>query len=565
VKARTAALAALCTLAAASTASADFVPEAGSPYTTGADPYGIVAGDVNGDGRPDAAVVNGTSSNVSVFLRQAAGGFAQEAGSPFAVGAGPNLAALADFNGDGRLDLAVSSYNSPGVVTVLLRQAGGGYALETPVTDGGGQLTAIATANFNNDSLPDLAVTRSSGQVAVLLRSPGGGFSVEGGHLVGANPADVAVGDFNGDGRPDLAVTNAAGAVSILLRNGLGTAFVPEEGSISVGPDATGIAAADLDGSGGDDLAVTSYGGNTVSVLLRNAGAGFTAEGSPIPVPGGPLGVAAGDFDGDGRNDLAVASNAAGAVTILRRQPAGAFAAVQSITVPRAYRIAVADFDGDARRDLAVSADTNPGSMHVFVSPGQQPPPPAPTPTPTATPLPEPVAGRAVNALPKSGTVKVRRPGSKRFTTLREGEQIPVGTTVDTRKGRVTIIAAAGAGKPPARSDFFGGLFKLSQARAKVPTTTLTLTEALACSKKTARASASKPKKRRLWGDGKGRFRTKGRYAAATVRGTRWLVEDRCGSTLTRVTTGVVAVRDQAKRKTVLVRKGGRYIARGKR
>ena len=59
-----------------------------------------------------------------------------------------------------------------------------------------------------------------------------------------------------------------------------------------------------------------------------------------------------------------------------------------------------------------------------------------------------------------------------------------------------------------------------------------------------ARASAAaKAKVRRLWGDGKGRFRTKGKFAAGTVRGTKWLTEDRCGSTKIHVTRGRVAVR----------------------
>ena len=78
-------------------------------------------------------------------------------------------------------------------------------------------------------------------------------------------------------------------------------------------------------------------------------------------------------------------------------------------------------------------------------------------------------------------------------------------------------------------------------------------------------AAATKKKKRRLWGDGSGRFRTKGKHSAATVVGTKWLVEDRCGSTLTRVAKGRVRVRDFAKRKTVVVRAGKKYVARARR
>ena len=110
VKARmtAAALAAALLLVGAASAWAAFVIE-GSPYTVGNDPYSLKAADFNGDGRPDVATINGSTDDVSVFLRQAGGGFAQEAGSPISVGAGsgPSGAAVGDYNGDGLADLAV--------------------------------------------------------------------------------------------------------------------------------------------------------------------------------------------------------------------------------------------------------------------------------------------------------------------------------------------------------------------------------------------------------------------------------------------------------------------------
>ena len=78
-------------------------------------------------------------------------------------------------------------------------------------------------------------------------------------------------------------------------------------------------------------------------------------------------------------------------------------------------------------------------------------------------------------------------------------------------------------------------------------------------------AQAAKAKSRKLWGDGKGKFRTRGRYSSATVRGTIWLVQDTCEGTLTRVRQGVVSVRDSARGKTVLVRAGRSYLAKPRR
>jgi hypothetical protein len=158
------------------------------------------------------------------------------------------------------------------------------------------------------------------------------------------------------------------------------------------------------------------------------------------------------------------------------------------------------------------------------------------------------------------GTVRIRLPGTNRFIELEEGRQIPVGTVVDTTKGRVTLVAAGGQ-----EATFYDGIFRIGQGRGARPLTTLTLVEALSCPRAGRASAAAKKKKRRLWGDGRGRFRTKGKHSAATVVGTKWLVEDRCTSTLTRVTQGRVSVRDFVKKKTVTVRAGKKYVARARR
>jgi CSLREA domain-containing protein len=191
--------------------------------------------------------------------------------------------------------------------------------------------------------------------------------------------------------------------------------------------------------------------------------------------------------------------------------------------------------------------------------------PPAPQPSqPSPGGLPAPVLHETVNAIPARGTIKVKRPGAKRFRKLAvNGAQLPVGTTVDALKGRVTIVAASDDGGGTDTAVFYGGIFKIGQTKGKKPTTILSLTEKLSCPKAgSASIAATKKKKRRLWGDGEGKFRTKGKHSAATVVGTKWLVEDRCKSTLTRVVRGRVSVRDFAKKKTVIVRRGKRYIAR---
>jgi hypothetical protein len=160
--------------------------------------------------------------------------------------------------------------------------------------------------------------------------------------------------------------------------------------------------------------------------------------------------------------------------------------------------------------------------------------------------------------------VKVKKPGKKGFKTLKVGEQIPVGTTVDTTKGRITLVTA-GKGSSTSQGDFYDGIFKIGQAK-KSKLTTLTLTQKLSCAGASKAASAARKKKRRrrLWGDGRGSFRTKGRHSAATVVGTKWLVQDTCTTTLTKVLRGKVKVRDFVKRKTIMVKAGHKYVARAR-
>jgi hypothetical protein len=552
-----AALVAVLLLVGAASAWAALVPE-GSPYTVGNDPYSLNAADFNGDGRPDVATINGTSSDVSVFLRQAGGGFAQEAGSPISVGAGsgPSGAAVGDYNGDGLQDLAVSTFVA-GNVSVLLRQPAGGFALEGGAPISVGSVRAIASGDFNSDGRLDLAVATNSSQLIVLLRNAQNtGFTTGPSAAIGSTPAGIAVGDYNGDGLADLAIANRGSASATILLQAAGGTLSPEA-AVPVGNDPVGIVAADFDGNGRADLALPNYTPGTVSVFLRDGqNTGFTAE-PPITVSTGPAGIDAADFDRDGRPDLAVAANS-GAIEILHRSAAGGFTRDQPIPLAGAVNdVAAADFDGDARPDLAATSYTDAAAdtFSAFLNPAP------------VIPLAAPVAGKSVNVERESGTVKIKRPGGKRFVTLTGEAHIPVGSSIDTRHGRIGITAAQGKGKT-ATADFYDGLFKLTQTKGKKPIATLALIEKLTgckASGKKATAAKKKTKKRRLWGDGKGHFRTKGRNSAATVLGTKWLVEDRCTSTLTRVARGRVQVRDFVKHKTVIVKKGHRYIARAKR
>jgi hypothetical protein len=196
------------------------------------------------------------------------------------------------------------------------------------------------------------------------------------------------------------------------------------------------------------------------------------------------------------------------------------------------------------------------------IAPAPTPTPsPTPTPAPTPTPSPAPTFHQDVVVQP-SGTVKVRKPGTNTFVTVSAAAEIPLGSTVDTTHGTVVLSSVPKPGAAPQSAKFYAGIFKVTQPGG---ITQLALTQPLAPCGAHASAAAKKPKTRRLWGDGHGAFRTTGRYSSATVRGTKWLVQDSCAGTLTRVVRGVVAVRDDVRRKTLVLRAGKKYLARPRR
>ena len=176
-----------------------------------------------------------------------------------------------------------------------------------------------------------------------------------------------------------------------------------------------------------------------------------------------------------------------------------------------------------------------------------------------------PVNGRTITIEPKGGKVLVRAPGEPRFRPVQELEAIAIGSAVDTTEGKARI-ASANVEEIPQSAAFFGGVFRVLQARGKTLTTMRLLdAEFESCTSAAAeRATASAAGRRgnnHLWGSGKGNFRTEGNNGSATVRGTIWYVADRCESTFFKVNRGVVAVRDFILGRTITLRAGGTYLA----
>ena len=187
-----------------------------------------------------------------------------------------------------------------------------------------------------------------------------------------------------------------------------------------------------------------------------------------------------------------------------------------------------------------------------------------------------PVIGKSLNATSVKGKVLVRLPNGHGFVALSGAQQLPVGTQIDARRGTIKLVAASATAGKTQTGTFSGAVFKLGQAangRDKGLTTLSLLEGAIrggpsyaSCRARRAGGAHIAAVNRRtlqlLHATAKGRFKTRGRYAAATVRGTIWDTADRCDGTLVRVRRGAVTVTDVVRHKTVTVRAGHSYLAK---
>ena len=188
-------------------------------------------------------------------------------------------------------------------------------------------------------------------------------------------------------------------------------------------------------------------------------------------------------------------------------------------------------------------------------------------------PLPPPVLGRLVNLAPLAGQILVRIPGGSGFTDLTDLRQVPVRSLIDATNGLVELTSATTRAGVTQTGRFTEGRFQVRQSTSPKQRglTELRLSggdfKACRASKSGGPVTAAARRKsrrvvRRLRSNAKGRFRTRGRYSAAAVRGTQWLTADRCDGTLTRVTSGRVAVRDFRRKRTIILRAGQSYLAK---
>ncbi|MBF0124635.1 MAG: VCBS repeat-containing protein, partial [Magnetococcales bacterium] len=346
------------------TASTDSVSFAtATKHAVGSYPYSITSADFNSDGRLDIASSNYSSNNVSVLLGQASGGFAPAVN--YSVDSYPYSIASADFNGDGRWDIASVSQNS-NRVSVLLGLASGGFATVASYATGNSPVSVIS-ADFNGDGRWDIATANQySNNVSVLLGLASGGFATAANYTVGTYPSSVTSADFNGDGWVDIACTNnGSNDVSVLL--GQATGDFSAAVNYSVGSYPCSITSADFNGDGRPDIASGGQYSNKISVLLGQE-KGF---GTPVSYDVGSSSttIISTDFNGDGRWDIASSDQYNNKVSVLLGKATEGFATAVSYSVGDSGPASIisADFNDDGRRDIA-TANRYSGSVSVLLA-----------------------------------------------------------------------------------------------------------------------------------------------------------------------------------------------------
>jgi hypothetical protein len=275
---------------------------------------GIVAGDLNNDGNPDLAVANYNSSDVSVLLGKGDGSFQNAITVSLHGGHGASGIVAGDFNHDGKLDLAVTNTRDSDI-SILLGQ-GTGY-FDTAVAhslNGPSGAYAIGTADFNHDGKLDLAVGNGDQSVvSVLLGNGDGTFQTAQSidiHEQRGSMLGMAVGDLNGDGISDIATANSIDdTISVVLNNGDGTFQDAVSYHISAGGSYPAGIALLSHPSGPADLVVTNQLSKSLNIFVNRGNGTFYP---PIDVPNAgadPGGLAVADFAGNGRNQVAIAND----------------------------------------------------------------------------------------------------------------------------------------------------------------------------------------------------------------------------------------------------------------
>ncbi len=271
----------------------------------------MISSDFNNDGKADLAY--GNPGSVKVLYGDGSGGFPTT--NSFVVSSSPSSICSADFNGDGKTDLATANSGNPGIISILLGDGAGNFSTHADFFAGSLGLWAITSGDFNGDSKVDIA-TSNYDSLWVLLGNGSGSFGTAIEYKAGAELISICSKDFNADGFADIAVSNTnSNDVSVLLSKGASGLFNPAI-SYPAGSMPWSVISADFNSDGKSDLAIADVGNNSVSVMLGSGTGSFSAAYT-FTTDSNPWAILSADFNGDGKPDLATANENSSKISVL--------------------------------------------------------------------------------------------------------------------------------------------------------------------------------------------------------------------------------------------------------
>jgi hypothetical protein len=332
------------------------------PLPSGFRPDSVATGDFNGDGKIDVALC-GDSQQLLVLAGDGHGGLRalpQEA----QCGANPTFMIATDLFGRHRADLVIANHDTD-YLTILANDGRGHFSSQHVHVHSKPHPHTVAAADVNSDGHADLITDSwAENRLSLVLSNGHGGWQTPGTPIeIGRKPyINVVAVDLDGDGHVDLVMPNSGfDSICILFGDGHGHFTHAAQSPLVAGPCPFMVAVADVNGDGRPDIVVVNYSGHATDssgdglTWVRNdGGRHFTAFPQRLAIGRTSWRVAVGDVNGDGIADAAFINAGSNSVTVVYGSHSGLHVGAQVPTMPQPHNIALADLDGDGRADLLV-------------------------------------------------------------------------------------------------------------------------------------------------------------------------------------------------------------------